>query len=201
MVKRTGVIFSGMRYLFFYDDDMVVHPDVVARLLDRVSKQEIHIISALVYIRGYPFKPMLFRFDEPKYLGLFDYTEEDIEENGLISVDAVGCAATLIDCELFKLTPEPWFLTGKKHTEDVYFCMKAKDHIEGIKIYFDTQVECGHMLDKPVLTEVSRGILTELQNKGVDQLWQPNLSGKNKEVQTFSEKIFGKDKFDVTPQG
>lgn len=188
-------------YLFFYDDDMVVHPNVVQLLLDRVAKQEIHVISALVYIRGYPFKPMLFRFDEPKYLGLFDYKPEDIEENGLIAVDAVGCAATLIDCELFKMTPKPWFLTGEKHTEDVYFCMKAKDHIEGVKIYMDTQVECGHMLDKPVLTQISREVLLEIQNKGVDQLWQPNFSGPKEKFQTFVEENFTKEEFDVKPKG
>lgn len=197
----TVALEEKCEYLFFYDDDMVVHPDVVQLLLDRVAKQEIHIISALVYIRGYPFKPMIFRFDEPKYLGLFDYKPEDIEENGLVWAHAVGCASTLIDCELFKMTPEPWFLTGKKHTEDVYFCMKAKDHIGGVKVYMDTHVECGHMLDKPVLTQASREILLEMQNKGVNQLWQPNFGKKKIEENVFKEGKFSQENFDVTAQG
>lgn len=187
-------------YLFFYDDDMVMTPTVVQQLLDRVSKQEIHIISALVFIRGYPFAPMVFRFRDETCMGLFDYKESDIEENGLVSVDAVGCAATLIDCNLLKLMSDPWFLTGKLHTEDVYFCMKAKEFVEGVKIYMDTKVECGHMLDKPILTSVSKNALLELHGKGLDQLWQPNLVERKDVVKGFVEEEFIAKDFDVTPK-
>lgn len=181
---------ENCEYLFFYDDDMVVDPDVVQKLLKRISKQEIHIISALVYIRGYPFHPMVFRFREPGHLGHFDYAKKDIEDNGLVSVDAVGCASTLIDCKLFKMVEEPWFLTGKLHTEDVYFCMKAKEHIGGIKIYMDTEVECGHMLDKPILTENSRNLLLKMYKEDINQLWQPSAENRAPKDYEFKEEDY-----------
>ena len=176
-------------YLFFYDDDMVLHPNVLANLLNHAIKREIHIISAKVYIRGYPFKEMIFRFNDPEHMGLFSPTPADIDEDGLVKCDAVGCASTLINTELFKMVDQPWFLTGRQHTEDVYFCMKTREHIEGVQIYMDMNTECGHMLDKPVLTSVSKSVLLGIQEKGLTAIWEPNLSGKEK-AETFSEEVF-----------
>jgi len=185
-------------YLFFYDDDMVTHPAVVERLLKHVEREEIHIISAKVFIRGRPFNTMIFRFDDPDKLGLFEPKPEDIDENGLVKCGAVGCASTLIDTQLFKMTPEPWFLTGAHNTEDVYFCMKAADHISGIEIRMDMNTECGHMLDKPILSTASKSVLTKIQDQGLDAIWQPNFSGKEV-IATFKDDDFESDDFDVTP--
>ena len=182
-------------YLFFYDDDMVMDPDIVEKLLKRVEKKEIHIIAGLCYIRGYPYAPMIFRFRDSDKLGLFEYTEDDIKD-GLVSIDATGCACTMIDCELLRLTPKPWFVTGiENHTEDVYFMTKVKDYVEGVKIYLDTETECGHMLDKPILNTTSRKLLTKLHDEGVDQLWQPDITIRT----TKGEAIFSEDDFNVNP--
>ncbi len=158
-------------YLFFYDDDMVLHPDIIERLFARKKD----IVMALCYIRGYPFRPMMFRFDGVGNLDLYDYKDEDVED-GLVKVDAVGNACTFINCEAFKLIPEPWFVTGKTHTEDVYFCMKARDYIEKLELYVDVSFESGHMLDKPILTSTSRKLLLKMYEKGINQLWQPDAS-------------------------
>ena len=102
---------------------------------------------------------------------------DDVDKNGLIKVDAVGCAATLINCEIFKLIPEPWFLTGETHTEDIYFCMKARECVKGFEVYVDTTVECGHMLPQPVLDSANRELLMKIHTLegGLNQLWQPDV--------------------------
>ena len=180
-------------YLFFYDDDMVLHPDIIERLLARDKD----FIMALCYIRGYPFRPMMFRFDGIGNLDLYDYKEEDVVD-GLVKVDAVGNACTLIKCEAFKLIPEPWFVTGKTHTEDVYFYMKARDYIKEVDLFVDVSFECGHMLDKPMLTSSSKKILMDIHETGVNQIWQPdpfnekNIKYKNP-LEDWGEKREKKD--------
>ena len=177
-------------YLFFYDDDMFLDPKVVAKLLARVEENEdIHIIQAKAYIRGYPYDPMIFKFIEKDKLTLYVDFENDVDENGLLKVDAVGCCATLIDCELFKKVPEPWFVTGFNHTEDVYFCTKARTYLENVGIYMDNDVEVGHLLDRPILTSASRKVLTEMNEKyDLNQLWIPDV-GFAKRAQDHKEPL------------
>jgi len=169
----------------FYDDDMVVHPDIVERLLSRKKD----VIMGLCYIRGYPFEPMMFRFNKDGNLIRYPLKEEDVED-GLIKVDAVGCAVTLINCEVFKKIPSPWFVTGKTHTEDIYFCMKGREYLENFEVYVDTTVESGHMLDKPVLNSFSKKLLKDIQEQGANQIWQPSsFYSKGKAPEEVSPNI------------
>lgn len=63
-------------------------------------------------------------------------------------VDAVGFSCCLIKIDVLKALPEPYFLTGKYHTEDVYFCMKATEHLRPKPtIFLHTGIQCGHMLN------------------------------------------------------
>lgn len=151
----------GCDYVFFWDDDMELHPNTFKTLLSRDKD----IIMALCYIRGYPFKPMVFKwFDkgdtsiadvkiEGRAIGLWQDCESSTNEAGLIeNVAAVGCAATLIKTELFRNLPHPWFYTGTANTEDVYFCIKAQDKLEGVSIAVDTTIPAGHALkDRRIL--------------------------------------------------
>ena len=166
-------------YLFFYDDDMFLHPDIIERLLKRMN-DETHVVMARCYIRGFPFHPMIFKYEtienkgeSYKALGHYVDYKDDVRKDGLVEVDAVGCACTMIDVKLFKMIPEPWFMTGKTHTEDVYFCVKAKDHVEGVGLFMDDTFECGHLMERPILTEHSREILTDLDHKGLNQVFFP----------------------------
>jgi len=167
---------NDCQYLFFYDDDMFLHPNVVEKLLRRVEENpDIHIIQAKAFIRGYPYDPMIFKFVEEDKLQLYVDFEKDVDENGLLKVDAVGCCCTLIDCELFKRTPEPWFVTGLGHTEDVYFCLKAKTYTGNIGIYMDNDIEVGHLLDRPILTSYSRNVLMKMNEEyDLNQIWMPD---------------------------
>lgn len=62
--------------------------------------------------------------------------------------DALGFSLCLIKTDLLKLMEEPYFLTGKNHTEDVYFCMKATENLRPKpSIYLHTGIQCGHMLN------------------------------------------------------
>jgi hypothetical protein len=159
-------------YLFFYDDDMYFESgqdavDLVKMAIENEDK--IHILQGFAFIRGYPFRPMIFKLktiaEGKKQMTPIDDWKEQIGEDGLIKCDAVGCCATVINTDLFKLTPEPWFQTGKTHTEDIYFCMKAQQYVKDLGIYCDPSKEIGHLLDKIILTKGNRDMLKEVYEK------------------------------------
>jgi hypothetical protein len=168
-------------YLFFYDDDMFF-PDAkeIIRLIRRIinSEDKIHILQALAFIRGYPFKPMLFKLydvGENKKMKAFEDYEDHIDEDGLVKCDALGCCCTIIDMRLFKMTPKPWFVTGQGHTEDIYFCVKANHYVGGVGMYCDTTVKIGHLLDKIILTDENRKVLKEINDENsFNQLFLPD---------------------------
>lgn len=174
----TLAVATNCDYIFFYDDDMWFPDgktpiDLIQRMIDN---PDISMIQALAFIRGYPYKPMLFKFidtgDNIKKLLIYENYEKDVDENGLVEVDAVGCCATVIDVNVFKAIPKPWFMTGEGHTEDIYFCVKAKSLLKRFGIYCDTTLPIGHLLDRAVLMEGNRPMLREMHEKySVNQLF------------------------------
>lgn len=172
-------------YLFVYDDDMFfADPMTGIKLLKRVIENDnINVLQALAFIRGYPYKPMVFHLvdlDGKKAMLPYATPEELLaiaDENGLVKCDAVGCCATVIRMEVFKHLTEPWFVTGSRNTEDIFFCVKLAHNIKEAGIYCDLTVEAGHLLDRPILTKFSREVLTEMHEKySIDQLWLPDAT-------------------------
>ena len=188
-------------YLFFYDDDMfLADPMIGIKLLNRViNNEKINVLQALAFIRGYPYKPMVFHLiDIDNKKAMFPYEnfealQELADETGLVKCDAVGCCCTVIRMEVFKYLSEPWFMTGKKNTEDIFFCVKLAHNIQDAGIYCDLTVEAGHLLDRPILTSTSRKILVEIHEKyGLDQLWLPDATFVQRQNNTA--KIFDFEK-------
>ena len=176
-------------YLFFYDDDMYIMDANIIRIMveKMIRRSDVHIMQAVAYIRGYPFDTMFFKFtdDEKHELKIFNDWQGKHDADGLVRGDATGCCATLIDCELLKLVPEPWFMTGQKNTEDIYFCMKAREYVQDVGVYLDTTVEVGHLLERAILNTASRRMLTEIHEKyNVDQLWQADKDFVNQAKNT-----------------
>lgn len=168
-------------YLLFYDDDMYFEKggDLV-KLIRAINESngEINAIQALAYIRGYPFKPMAFKYVEvegEKRLQTYDKYMDDVDEKGLVKCDALGCCATIIDCKLFKMVPQPWFVTGHNHTEDIYFFVKAAQFVNNVNIYMDTTIKIGHLLNPPILTESNKEVLKKMhEDNGINQLFLPD---------------------------
>lgn len=154
----------GCKYLLFIDDDMKFPHDMLGKLVS-ACERGFGIVAALNYIRGYPFKAMSFKVEDPDAprRRLVNLTEEDIKEavssGSVIDSDAIGTAVCLIDTEVLKKTPAPWFITGPHHTEDIYFCIKAQEYIPGLKIGTHCGVITGHMLDPEIISYGTRSAL------------------------------------------
>lgn len=149
-------------WLFFYDSDMVLDPLIIKKLL----AHEKPMVMGHCVIRGAPFESMTFRFDkdDPTRMDRYEATEEEIAEgNGLVKMDAVGTACTLINVGIFKALPSPWFVTAKLHTEDVYFCVKARS-LKEFECFVDYNTVCGHLLDPVVAGIGNRDALNAYYN-------------------------------------
>lgn len=171
---------TGAEYLMFVDDDAVLisHPSIFKELKDKIDKDENkHIIMPVVYVRGYPFNPMFFKWvknpdliTEGKGVDFYtDFKEQPTDENKLLEVAAIGCHTCLIKTEVFTNLEQPYFLTGMYNTEDVYFCMKCHDYIENIGIYVATDISISHLLDPLYVDDSNVDTLRELYKKlGMD---------------------------------
>ncbi len=149
-------------YLMFIDDDVVVQPHTF-RVLQKRDKD---IIMACTFIRGYPFKPMWFRDFETidqangkirKNLMTHDDWKDhlvtDGEDAGLVKTGAVGFSCVLIKVDIIRAMTPPYFVTGPGHTEDVYFCLRARAELEPEpEIWVDTTISTGHTLMADLVT-------------------------------------------------
>lgn len=119
-------------HLLFVDNDMVATPDAITKLL----KHKKDIIAGLFFQRYEPYAPAL------------SINDEHPIPKELTKVDWVGLAFTLINIEVFKNMPRPWFELdfNPKHIvgEDVLFFIKARKL--GYDVWVEPKVDIGHLV-------------------------------------------------------
>ncbi len=136
-------------WLLFLDDDVIVPPPF--KFLERMISYNKDILAGITIIRGYPFHPMVFK-EGPDYPeSFYDDYKDHKDEEGLVECDAVGFSLCLIKVDLLRKMRPPYFITGPNHTEDIYFCKRAKEQVPGTKIYADPSIETGHILGSEIV--------------------------------------------------
>lgn len=125
---------EGCTHLCFIDSDMSFSPDSLQNLM--VIGDGKDIIAGLFFQRYDPYPPAL------------SINDKQVIPDKLTEVDWVGMAFTLIDMEVFKKMPRPWFELdfNPKHIvgEDILFCIKAKKL--GYKVWVTPDVHIGHLI-------------------------------------------------------
>ncbi len=140
---------DGVEWLFFLDYDIIPPSHALIKMLDLLqnSDDKFHIAAGVYYLKQVPSYPLIM-------VEGWKYAFEDWEAGDLIKADAAGMGCTLINMEVFRKMEKPWFKTcpgyspktfapQSKLTEDVYFCMKAKE--AGFNLVVDTSIQCGHV--------------------------------------------------------
>lgn len=138
-------------YLLFLDDDVLIDPNHGLRLL---FECESDIAAGKVCIRGYPFQYMVFTGKKEDSGGL--YPMEKLPKEGIADCGAVGFSFCLIKTSVLKSMPPPFFVTGVNNTEDIYFCVRAKQANPNIKIAVNCALDCGHILWPEVISTANR---------------------------------------------
>lgn len=126
-----GAIDEGKTHLLFLDDDMIFDPRVLDSLLGR--RQPIVVTNYL--IKTEPAKDFV-------AVGL-DGNRLPTKETsvGIEPILYSGFGVSLIDVEVFKKTPQPWFMpdfdavSGEYTTEDNPFFRRARE--SGFSVYLD----------------------------------------------------------------
>lgn len=147
--SRQGIVEDALTedctHLLFVDSDQTFPADLVHRM----AKRGLPVIGCNVATKIIPSSPTA-RLRDPKWPGgkpLFT----DPESKGVVEVWRLGCGVMLLNLEVFKTMPKPWFsitwnaamndFTG----EDWYFCEQLEK--AGHKIYVDQDIskEIGHL--------------------------------------------------------
>jgi hypothetical protein len=155
-------------YILMLDDDVLIPVDSYSKLL----AADKDVVAGNVVIRGYPYNNMIFKFSEDRKK-LDYYNEIPPELGNLVEVDAVGCSLTLIKVSLLQKMRPPYFVTGTHNTEDIYFCLKAKDQVPDVKIYCDLSVECDHILTPQAVGPKTKKFWKEFDEKCEPVLAEP----------------------------
>lgn len=151
-------------YLFFLDSDVLPPADAIEKLL----AHDKDVVTGLYFQRNPPFWPHIYKESEApgRYDSLIYYDEkknEQGERQTLLEVASAGLGCCLIKSSVFdkigtieENEPKPWFkfTTGwgkeTRESEDHFFFRRCRE--EGIKIFADTTVVCGH-IDRDIVTE------------------------------------------------
>lgn len=130
-------------WVFFMDDDMVLEPDTLVRLL----AHNVPIVGGLYLTRHPPYISAAGWKNPDGTARLL--SADDMHSGRLVEVDWVGTGCLLIRREVFEALEYPWFEAGRIHpdemSEDVWFCLKAK--AKGFPVFVDTSVRPGHRID------------------------------------------------------
>lgn len=174
-------------YILFLDDDVCVVPNTYKSL----READKDIVAAMTYVRGYPFHPMCFKdydtvdTEGKRRLNLTfhdDYETVLDKETGLFRTGAVGFSCVLIKVDLLKCMNPPYFVTGPGHTEDVYFCLRARLELEPEpQIFVDTKVPTGHLLMPEMVSTDNVEALREHYKKVNDKVVVDTIDNRKPE--------------------
>lgn len=128
-------------HILFLDADMRFPKDTIVRLLAHREP----VVAANYTKRRFPNIPVARTLDTGSPL----FTLPD--DRGLVPVSTIGMGVMLVDLDVFRRLPAPWFQTGYLAdtgdyvSEDVYFCALLREH--GLSVLADQSLsqEVGHL--------------------------------------------------------
>lgn len=134
-------------HCFFVDDDVVLRPDALLRLL----AHDKDMVGGLYLMRNYPHLPIL--FDESYDDGRCRFSCLKPGRRGLVEAVNTGLGCALIKTAVFRKMDQPWIRIGqleKDHwCDDIEFFNRARNQY-GYKLYVDLEVQAGHMLNATI---------------------------------------------------
>jgi len=130
-----GAIDHGQDAILFLDDDMVVEPDTLARLVDADRP----VVGALCAVRHGDHHASAYRSNgDGRY-----HPIKRLPPNGLVSVDMTGAACLLVRTSVLRTLGDTWFRREGSDGEDVYFCKRLQG--AGIPVVVDCAARIGHL--------------------------------------------------------
>lgn len=148
---------ANMDYVVMYDDDMLLPPDMVCRLIeDMEAHPEIDILAPLAFMRSAPHYAVMYTVkDGYDPIRKTDYYINqwvvDYPKDKLVECDAVGMGAVIIKMSMVRKMTPPYFMSTSPTGEDIFFCVNAKKQANA-RVFMDTRIKLGHLGD-PILID------------------------------------------------
>ncbi len=142
---------SKWKYILTLEEDNLVSPDALLKLLDSIEETNVDAVGALYWTKGEGGKPMCYGDPNqmPKnFIPFLPHQDRPTPCNGL------GMGATLFKLDMFKdpKLPKPWFKTLQEYvpgqgvrayTQDLYFFENAGK--VGKRFMCDGRICAGHL--------------------------------------------------------
>jgi hypothetical protein len=134
-----GVINKGYySHILFIDTDMELEHGVLLKMLSHKKP----IVGATFNVKQTPTHSIV------KLIGKNGEIVGGELPKELFECYALGCGCMLIETDVFRTTPFPWFMFDYDEqrgliTEDVYFCKKAR--AAGFRTWCDPTIKAGHI--------------------------------------------------------
>lgn len=164
-----AAIASGCEYLLMLDDDMMVSPDLVKRLVAHDKE----LVGALYWQRGGAFHPVVMKSIErengdfhPEFYAAHDPI---IQNPGLHPVDIIGGGCMLFKVDVFRKITPPYFWWEHSMGTDIAICTRLRE--AGVQPYIDTSIEIGHLgNERPVITRADIPIAIQALGRMKEEL-------------------------------
>lgn len=138
----------GADYVLWLDSDQTFNPDLLVRMYESLTKNELDILSGLYFRRVPPYSPVL--FDELEMLEDGTCTWTDWKEKPipleLFEVGGCGFGCVLMKTDVFfdvQGTFNDMFGPINRVGEDLSFCWRARQC--GYRVFCDPDIICGHV--------------------------------------------------------
>jgi len=101
----------NVQWLFFVDDDVLIPPDALMKMIQRWKQDDKYQIQNGVYwSKSEPPQPLIFK-------GSFEGSYWNWHVGDLIEADAAGAGCTFVSADVFKNMPKPWFSTNYSYDD------------------------------------------------------------------------------------
>lgn len=149
----TNALKAEMDYILMLDDDMTIEN---IDIFERLIKHKVDVVAPLAFARNKPHFPVLYHTTEgydPIAKSPYATTKiiRNYPKNKLVECDAVGFGMVLINMNVVKALEAPYFMSTTGTGEDVWFCIKARQH--GFHVFMDTSLKLGHLGNPIIINE------------------------------------------------
>ena len=166
-----SAIATDCTWLLMLDDDMLVPPDLVNRLL----AHDKDVCGALYYQRGGSYHPVIMLQapgpDGTRIPRFIPPMHTIIQEPGLYPVDVIGGGCMLFKVDIFRKLMPPYFWWEHTLGTDLAICGRLSE--AGVQVWCDTSVELGHLKqDRQAVTSRTIPLASQALGAVNEQLWR-----------------------------
>jgi len=175
LFKTEKLIGKKADWFFWYDDDVILPPNIVGELRRAADPQDRPFMAAVGYDRNPDFPAAVWELvdipDGPKYYKQWI----DMPESGIHKVQTTGLCAALFHRSFFDRVPQPWFASVPPTVEadgylnhrvntDGWMCQRCYD--SGVPLYVNCDVKIHHLGHRVEVGHDTAPSLRKIYKKG-----------------------------------